>query len=133
MPAGQAQKETFVNEAVVRLDALVHLAVESELAVPPLSPLDGQAWLVAAAASGDWTGRTGQIAARQGGNWLYFVPRDGMRLLNRATGQDFRYRNGWTSAARPAQPAGGTTIDAEARTAIGQILAALTSAGVIPT
>ena len=127
---GQAQKEAFVNEAVSRLDSLVHLAIESERPDPPASPTDGQAWLVGSGATGDWSGRAGQIAARQAGNWQYFIARDGMRVLNRATGQDLRYRNGWIAAAKPAAPAGGTTIDTEVRSAVVQIIAALSAAGI---
>lgn len=130
--AGQAQKEGFVNESLARLDALVHAAVESELAVPPAAPVDGQSWLVAAGASGEWAGRTGQIAARQAGNWIYAVPRNGLRILNVATGQCINYRNGWQIAARPAVPTGGTNIDSEARTAIAALVNSLTVAGILP-
>ena len=102
--AGQAQKELFVNELAARLDALLHGAIEAELAAPPASPSDGQAWLIASGASGEWAGKTGQIAARQAGNWLYFVPRDGLRLLNRTSGQDLRYKGVWLTASRPWAP-----------------------------
>ncbi|MFC0589986.1 DUF2793 domain-containing protein [Novosphingobium aquiterrae] len=128
--SGQAQKELFVNEAVSRLDALVHLAIEGERPDPPATPVDGQAWLIGAGATGDWSGRSGQIAARQGGSWQFFVGCDGMRALNRTTGQDLRYRNGWTSVPKPSSPSGGTTVDAEARAAVVQILAALSAAGI---
>ena len=132
MLAGQAQKEGFVNEATARIDALLHGAIEAELATPPTTPLDGQCWLVGVSPTGDWAGQTGKIAARQAGNWLYFTPRNGMKLLNRATGQEIRYNTGWQVATRPAAPSGGTTIDAEARSAIGAILVSLTIAGIIP-
>ena len=49
--AGQAQKEGTVNEVAARIDALLHGAIEGELAAPPISPSDGQAWLVSAAPS----------------------------------------------------------------------------------
>ena len=130
--AGQAQKELFVNELAARLDALLHGAVEAELAVPPASPSDGQAWLVGSGASGVWSGKTGQIAARQAGNWLFFAPRDGLRMLNRSTGQDLRFKGSWLAAARPASPSGGTTIDSEARAAINALITSLTVAGLIP-
>ncbi len=129
--AGQSQKETFVNESLARLDALLFLAIEGEQAAPPATPLDGQAWLVASGASGDWSGQSGKIAARQAGNWLFFAPRDGLKLLNRATGQELRFAGTWKSAARPPAPSGGAVIDAEARTAVVQIIAALTVAGIV--
>lgn len=130
--AGQAQKEGFVNETTARIDALLHGAIEAEIATPPVLPIDGQCWLVGASPTGDWSGHVGKIAARQAGNWLFFSARDGMKLLNRATGQEIRYKAGWQIAARPAAPAGGTTIDSEARSAIAAILASLTTAGTIP-
>lgn len=132
MPAGQAQKEGFVNETSARIDALLHGAIEGELVAPPAAPADGQAWLVGAGASGDWLGQAGKLAARQSGNWLFLTACDGMKLLNRGSGQEIRYSGTWKSAARPALPSGGTTIDVEARTAIAAILAALTTAGMIP-
>jgi hypothetical protein len=130
--AGQSQKEGYVNEVTARLDALLHGAVEAEQAAPPVTPVDGQSWLIATGASGEWSGRAGQVAMRQAGNWLYAEPRDGMRLFNRATDQDMLFNTGWQAASRPAVPSGGTTIDAEARSAIAAIMASLTTAGIIP-
>ncbi len=129
--AGQAQKEAFVNEVAARIDALLHGAVESESAAPPATPVDGQAWLIAGGASGEWSGKAGQIAARQAGNWLYALPRDGMQILNKATGQQIRYKGGWQAPARPTAPSGGTVIDNEARAAIAALIACLTAGGII--
>lgn len=128
--AGQSQKETYVNEALARIDALIDLAIEGDLAAPPTSPADGQAWRIAEGATGEWVDRSGQIAARQAGNWLYLLPRDGLNVFNRATGQTALYNGGWQVPSRPAAPSGGTTADNEARIAIAAILAALTTAGV---
>jgi len=129
--AGQAQKEAFVNEALAITDALLHCAIEGELSAPPATPVDGENWLVSASATGAWEGHDGAIACRQGGNWLFVAPVDGMRVLDRATGQERRFLGGWQAAIAPAAPTGGTTIDAEARAAIAGILAALRSAGIL--
>ena len=130
--AGQAQKEGFVNETTARIDALLHGAIEAEQAAPPAAPADGQMWLVAAGATGAWLGQSGKLASRQAGNWLFVVPRDGMKLLNRASGQEMRYSGSWRLAVRPSLPSGGAIIDAEARTALAAILTALTTAGIVP-
>ena len=130
--AGQAQKEIYLNEALALVVALLHGAIEGTANAPPSAPVDGTCWLVGSAPTGDWAGASGKLAARQGGNWLFIAPRDGIRLLNRATGQDMLYSGGWKFPARPSTPAGGTTIDNEARTAIGQIISALATAGLIP-
>ena len=132
MFAGQAQKEGYVNETSARIDALLHGAIEGEMAIPPATPIDGLCWLVGISPTGEWAGQSGKIAARQAGNWLFFTARDGMKLLNRATGQEIRYQSGWQVAARPIAPTGGTTIDTEARSAIAAIMVSLTTAGVIP-
>lgn len=129
--AGQAQKESFVNEIASRIDALLFLAIEGEAASPPATPTEGTSWLVGANPTGDWSGKAGLIASRQAGNWLFCDPCDGMRVLNKTTGQEIRFDGQWRIAARPALPNGGSTIDAEARTAIAAILAALTTAGIV--
>ena len=48
-----------------------------------------------------------------------------MRILDRSTGQERFYRAGWEVPNVPASPTGGSTVDAEARTAIDGLIAAL--------
>lgn len=129
--AGQAQKEAFVNEAHALTDALLHSAIEGIASAPPTTPAEGTSWLVGASPSGAFAGQAGKLACRQAGNWLFVTPRDGMRLLNRATGQEIRYFGAWQTPVRPAAASGGSVVDSEARAAIGAIIATLESAGVI--
>jgi Protein of unknown function (DUF2793) len=121
----QAQKEITHNEALVRIDALMHPVIESELAIPPaLSDADiGKCWLIAETPLGDWTGRAGQIAIWIGGGWRFCVAIDGMRLRLRTSGADM-VRAGGTWIASPAipDPLVGTVIDIEARAAIVALL-----------
>ncbi|HET9629768.1 MAG TPA: DUF2793 domain-containing protein [Novosphingobium sp.] len=132
MHIGQAQKELTVNEALARTDALLHIAIEGTATSPPATPTNGEAWMVGASATGIWAGHDGQIACRQAGNWLYIQPRDGLRVLDRSTGQDRRYAGSWQIATSPVEPSGGSTVDTQARAAIGSIIAALRTAGVLP-
>lgn len=129
---GQAQKETFVNEAHALADALLHPAIEGEAAAPPPTPADGRSWLVSASATGDWAGHDGKLACRQAGNWLFVSPRDGMRLLDRSTGQERRFFGTWKIADEAVEPTGGSIVDAEARVAILQLIVALKVAGIYP-
>ncbi|MBN9264732.1 MAG: DUF2793 domain-containing protein, partial [Hyphomicrobium sp.] len=78
--AAQAQKHVTHNEAIRALDALVHLAVIArDVAAPPVSPADGDRYIVAAGGTGAWTGHDLEIAAFQDGAWAFFAPRSGWR------------------------------------------------------
>lgn len=77
MPS-QAQKHVTHNEALARLDAIVQLGVlDRHLTVPPGSPADGDRYIVAAAATGAWTGWDLSVASWYAGAWLRLVPREG--------------------------------------------------------
>jgi hypothetical protein len=74
----QAQKHVTHNEAIAMLDALVQPGVlDRDLAAPPASPANGDRYIVASGASGDWTGRAGSIAHRLDGVWAFYAPRPG--------------------------------------------------------
>jgi hypothetical protein len=76
--AAQAQKHVTHNEALRRLDAIVHLAVaDRDLASPPVSPVEGRRYIVAPGASGAWAGQTNTIAAFQDGAWAFYAPLEG--------------------------------------------------------
>ena len=79
--ASQAQKHVTHNEALLLLDAMVHLAVISRvLSAPPALPADGDRYLVASSATGGWLGHSGHIAFREAGTWRFAIPKAGWRL-----------------------------------------------------
>lgn len=150
--AGQAQKELFHNEALVRVDALLQASVEAvALDDPPASPADGQCWIVGATPSGAWDGQALALAAWSDGGWRFVAPRVGMTAWSIADGVSARFdgatwRLGEIAARRlmigaaqvvgeqqsaVADPAGGAVVDIEARAAISAILTALRHHGLI--
>ena len=129
--AAQAQKEFFVNEALARVDALLHPVIEAELNAPPAVPVDGKSWLVGAVPIGEWVGHAGDIASRQAGEWLYADPVPGMQLFDLTADKRAVFDGTWKRAAQVTQPTGGTVIDVQARTAIAGLIAALVSAGIL--
>lgn len=137
LATGQAQKEVTHNEALIRIDALLHPVVEAELATPPTitaGTQEGKCWLIANAASGEWLGHGGKIAYWTGGSWRLLTSVDGMFLRNKMLGIDlFRTPSGWIAPTAIANPAGGGVIDAEARTALNTLLTQLRLTGVIAT
>lgn len=129
--AGQSQKELFVNEAHALVDALLHAAIEGEDNAPPPMPVEGECWLVGGTPTGAWADHAGALASYQAGEWIFAAPRDGLRVLDRSIGQEIRFRDGWHRPATPPPPAGGATVDAEARAAIAELVEVLIASGIL--
>ncbi len=103
--AGQAQKHVTHNEAVEQLDLLVQLVVQDFVTdTPPGNASEGQSWVIGAAPTGDWAGRSGEIASWRGGGWLYVLPRDGWRAWGQAEGEIRVYSGGNWAALSTAPP-----------------------------
>lgn len=76
----QAQKEVTVNEALSKMDAVLNTgAKDKDLATPPGSPANGDVYIVAASATGAWSGQSGKLAYYDSG-WKFITPREGMTL-----------------------------------------------------
>ncbi|MFN3627105.1 DUF2793 domain-containing protein [Parvibaculum sp.] len=87
LEAAQAQKHVTVNEALRRLDALLHLAVASrDLNLPPGEAEEGARFIIGTDAEDEWEGHEGEIAARIDGAWIFFAPRAGWRAFDEAAG-----------------------------------------------
>jgi hypothetical protein len=149
---GQAQKELFHNEALQCLDCIVAGSVEEPARnAPPSSPTPGQAYLVGSAPEGEWSQYPDHIAAFGEGGWRFVAPVAGLCVFDRSTEMVVAYRSGgWEAgivrastmvingqqvvgpqAGPIADPAGGANIDAEARSAITEMLTALRQHGLI--
>ncbi len=148
---GQAQKEVFHNEALAMIDGALHPCAAGIADSPPDTPEQGESWIVGGDASGAWANREGNVAVWTGGGWRFLAPVAGMSVWDMSSGL-WRYwtTTGWSDGALPAaairidgvqvigprlpdvsNPSGGTTIDAEARGAIGALIATLKSHGLI--
>lgn len=150
--AGQAQKEIYHNEAIARIDLLMHPRAESaDLAEPPSTRAVGQCWIVATSAVGEWNDRGGHFACWTEGGWRFVAPRAGLTIEVADRGHKLRYDGvAWRDGemrgeglyiadkqvvgprAEPiADPAGGGVVDAEGRAALAAILSALRAHGLI--
>ena len=140
------------NRARQRIDLLLCPVVESTaLASPPASPAAGACYLVASGGSGDWASKDGMLAGFSGGGWRFIAPVEGMRIVERASGELIQHRGGaWETGIsraleyqvggvtvvrqqQPAisDPAGGGVIDTQGRAAIASILSMLRTHGLI--
>ena len=149
---GQAQKELYHNEALEALDLLVAAVVEDlPQDSPPADPPIGSTFLVGDSPAGDWEGHAGHLAGFGSGGWRFAVPIVGTQVFVRSSVTCAVFTaGGWEigsvrgsrlildgqqvvgpRAAAIADPAGGASVDAEARSAIGQILITLRQHGLI--
>ncbi len=73
--AAQAQKHVTHNEAMTLLDTLVQLSVlDKDLTAPPMGPAEGDCYIVAASATGAWTGWDNRVARYIDGEWRSYLP-----------------------------------------------------------
>ena len=73
--ASQAQKHVTHNEALTLLDTLCQASViDKDLTTPPVSPAEGDCYIVAATGTGAWTGWDGRIARFIDGEWRSYLP-----------------------------------------------------------
>ena len=134
------------------LDTLVAAAVEEPPRNdPPVTPVAGTAFLVGSSPTGAWAARGSSLTAYSEAGWRFIEPVEGLHAWVKSTSTWAAFHGGtWElatlraerlmiggtqvvgaqSAAIPAAT-GGTTVDAEARSAIAAILAAMRTHGLI--
>ncbi len=113
--AAQAQKHVTHNEALVLLDALTQLAVESRtMTAPPGSPAEGACYIPAAGASDAWAGWDGRIALYSGGGWLNIAPVSGLKAWVKAERLTVTYEDGlWRDGVALTASGGRVTLRAK--------------------
>jgi hypothetical protein len=147
---GQSQKDVTHNEALLALDQMITLVVASRsLAAPPANPALGEIQIVAAAAAVAWGHPAGTLVQWLGAGWQASPPRDGQIALLADEGLMLVHRAGWQAlwpvaglaiggrsvlTAVPAAisaPAGGSTVDSQARASLSALLQALQQQGIL--
>ncbi|WP_339692824.1 DUF2793 domain-containing protein [uncultured Parasphingorhabdus sp.] len=132
LAAGQAHKELFHNEALTRIDHLIHPAVQAiETDPAAIIPVPGQCWIVGSGATDEWLGHDDEIAGWTGNGWLYITPLSLMRVYIESTDSIAVYRGSWQLASPIESPVAGVVVDVEARSVIDSILAALEAQGIV--
>jgi hypothetical protein len=105
LEASQAQKHVTVNEALVRMDALISLAVLSRsLSTPPSSPLEGDRYIVGSSGTGDWTGEDDTVAVYLNGTWVFLEPHAGWVAWVEDESATVLYTHQWTRQTLARSP-----------------------------
>ena len=152
LQAAQLAKETTVNEGFAALDIAISAAVDGVMVdAPPANPTIGDCYVVGGEPEGAWVGHALSLAGYTEGGWRFIAPFAGLAARDKASEQMAIFSAGaWEIGhvhaaklsidgeqvvgprlAAIADPAGGSVIDAEARDAIGAILARLQQHGLI--
>jgi len=77
----QANAETTHNDAVRLLEAMAsRTIIDRDLTTPPGSPSDGDAYIVNATGSGDWTGHDNKVAVYITDTWKFITQQEGNSL-----------------------------------------------------
>jgi hypothetical protein len=151
----QTEPEATHNDALVVISALLKGVISSGGNTPPGSPTAGDAYIVGTAPTGVWAGKANTIAIYYNGAWK-FVPgfdnsgsqitpgarQEGMVVYDQAinglqvwTGSAWvaRYLLEAAKQTAVADATGGVIVDAEARTALNDLLAKCRTLGLIAT
>lgn len=98
----QAQKEITHNDALNDIDFMAQPSVISNsLSAPPESPSAGDTYIVAASATGAWSGCDGHIAAYYSG-WKFKAPVTGWQVWVRSDSRVYYYSgSAWKTLAVP--------------------------------
>jgi Protein of unknown function (DUF2793) len=76
--ASQAQKHVTLNESLRVLDAVIQISIaDRDATQPPAEPGDGERYIVAAGATGEWVGRDDMLATWLDGAWIFQTPSEG--------------------------------------------------------
>jgi len=132
----QAQKHVTHNEALRQLDAIVQLVVVSaDITVPPVTPVEGDRYIVASDAVDAWSGHDGTVAVWSDAAWTFHTPLTGWRADVQNTGFVLRFDGGaWvTPDAAPLQNIArvgiGSVADDTNRLSVASEATLLTHAG----
>lgn len=74
----QNQPHITVNTALRILECLAQLRVQAmDLTAPPTTPDDGDCYIPASGAAGEWAGHDNDVAMFIGGGWVFRTPKYG--------------------------------------------------------
>jgi len=81
---GEGSSEVVTNNNLFRSDSLIGGGIkilDRDLTAPPGSESEGDVYLIASGATGDWSGKSGKLACYTGSGYVYIDPAGGMRAF----------------------------------------------------
>ena len=107
---------TDLRRLLRMLDQVLQLSVlDKDLATPPGSPANGDAYIVAGSPTGAWTGQATKIAVWTTDlavpAWEFYTPKDGFMAWVDDEAKIYRYNAGWAALTFPASGGDADTLD----------------------
>lgn len=78
LSSGQTSKEIYHNQALRKIEGFSVRVLDKDLATPPGSPADGDAYIVAGSPTGAWVGHATHVALYLGTSWVFLTPPSGI-------------------------------------------------------
>lgn len=113
LSAAQAQKHVTMNEALAVIDAVSQLRfLSATISTPPVTPTDGDAYIVAPGATGAWASQEGKLAIAANGGWRFVQPKSGWQAFNVETGTNQLFDGtDWLESSLAATQNGASTTE----------------------
>ena len=108
--ASQAQPHLTLNTAIRLLEAAASLSVTEQTNTPPVSPVEGDRYIVGLAPTGAWVAHENEVAYYSGGAWRYITPTPGLTALNQSLAAFVAYGLVSSPVAWDVLPIGPQTI-----------------------
>ncbi len=111
---GITSAELVINQNFLIDQVMATGVIAMDIATPPGSPANGDAYIVAGTATGVWTGHEDEIAYwfDESGVWKFILPIAGLRVYVADETADFRYMGG--SSSWEVVAGGGTVTEVTA-------------------
>lgn len=94
MTESQSQKEATYNEMLNRLEIVIQPTAISILNDPPVSPAEGDKYIIGTTPTGAWVGRSAHLVGFIGGAWVFVAPKEGWSCWLKSSNQLRRYLSG---------------------------------------
>lgn len=108
----QNNRSVTINEAIAKLEAgaTFFAAIQVLLNTPPVSPVEGDLYVVGTAGTGAWSGFNENVTLYYNASWLFFTPFEGMFAWDQ-TSNSVKYYDGadWVSYSAGGFTAASTT------------------------
>lgn len=129
----QSQKEVTHNEALVIIDAVMRGVVEDgPIDEPPATPLLGQCWIIGDEPENEWEDKPQNLAIFTEGGWRFVSPHNRMQFYCVSTGTILCFDGSqWLLPQSISEAIGGSTVDAEARAVLLELIELLHGHGLV--